>query len=225
MLYFKIPAINPEGRMIKIIECGRPDDEERRQARDLLTNDLIKWEQALKSIVLPCKRFTLVTYAVTAEPDRSVMTIGLDAIFPVLTFASGGTALPLQSAVHGDSRIDILVSLKTRVYGPVIIVGASVDDDLERREESDMRFDANEVGDVSLSLINHGYIANRHLHYVTLAIPNEVCFFCKRSIRKRYKCSRCWMEIRFPVYYCNRTCQAADFPRHKVCCGVKLLNQ
>jgi len=212
--------------MIKIIAQSELDDPETREARDLLTNDLIKWEHALKSAVLPCKRFTLVTHAVTAEPDRRELTVCLKDMFPILKFARASNAkLSVPSVVHGDSRIDIVESIELLRYGSVMFIGASVDDNVQSRDESDMRFNANGLGGVSLSLINNGYITNRHLHYITLAVPNEVCLFCKGSIKKRYKCSRCWTELRFPVHYCCKRCQVADFPAHRVCCGVKYLRQ
>ena len=197
-----------------------------REARDMLTKDLIKWEHALKSSVLPCKRFTLVTHAVTAEPDRRELTVCLKDMFPILKVARASSAkLSVPSVVHGDSRIDVVESIELLRYGSVTFIGASVDDNVQSRDESDMRFNANGLDGVSLSLINNGCITNRHLHYVTLAVPNEVCLFCNGSIKKQYKCSRCWTMLRFPVHYCCKDCQVADFKSHRACCGLKYLSQ
>jgi len=61
-------------------------------------------------------------------------------------------------------------------------------------------------------MTNHGDSDDTYMYCITMVVPYTPCYFCKEVPKKLWKCSKCWLDLRFPVRYCCKKCQVLDFP-------------
>ena len=85
---------------------------------------------------------------------------------------------------------------------------------------------ATEISEKELLILteNLGSAPTNHDLLLTMLVPITGCEMCKTVCENMSKCDRCWKDAQFPVRYCSRDCQLADFPGHKACCGKNLID-
>jgi len=202
-----------------LIDCRKLANQEEEIKVRFISAELFRWERFLKRLVH--ERVTLSSAMSCQANSNDKTTIMLHEILPVLKNARlCNKGLQVQLVTHEDFRVDLAVSLETVRHGVVTVVGVSVDDDLMNRTQCNMRFGMSREGPL-ITMNNHGSPEERHLYYITMAVAYTGCTYCKEHASKLWKCCKCWDDLRFPVRYCCKGCQAADFPRHRRVCGVK----
>ena len=204
----------------RYIDCRKIADKEDESRVRQISAELFIWERFLKRLL--DERVTITTVMSSQKNAFKPTTIVLHDILPVLKNARPcNDGLKVQLVTHEDFRMDLAVSLVTQNHGMVTIVGVSVDDDLMNRTQCNMRFSMSHDGP-TLTMNNRGSPDERHLYYISMAVKYNGCTYCKEAESKLWKCCKCWDNLRFPVRYCCKQCQVADFPRHRLVCGVKV---
>ena len=105
----------------------------------MLAHEMVKWEKAVTQHLTCDTKFTIITCAMAAAPNSEQSLVSLPGLLPILKHAMPSQHPPVvQMATMDDFQMDFIVSLDTKLYGSVTVVGVSVGDDVR---ESTMTID------------------------------------------------------------------------------------
>jgi len=198
-------------------------DQETLHGFNIVSAGAFRWERFLKRTVLStnsiCTRITPASVLVPRTDDR-ITSVSLHVLFPILKNSRvSGDGLKMQLLTIAEFRVQVVVSFETQLHGIVTIIGVSADTSMNH--QCNMEFVMTNDAGPELIMTTYSDLPASHFHYITMVVPYTPCVFCKKTAKKLWKCCKCWDDLRFPVRYCSKACQVADFPRHRPMCGAK----
>jgi len=200
-----------------------------------------RWDHILSQNVVPHMHFTTITQSMTSKPHELLTTRSLRDLFPVLenaTVVESDHGFVLNKVHTTHYRLEGMLAFDTLHHGRVYVVCATLYDrirnpcsmhlgiDLGNIEKRDLpATDDRSKGDLVFMLCNTGTPDKTNQILLTILVPLKGCRICNVVQGKMLKCGCCWNEVQFPVRYCSKQCQIADFPGHKGHCGRKLMTK
>ena len=167
--------------------------------------------------------WSLSNYAANHKLKNPLIKVLLQELFPALEGATVCADTSMKSFLPSDSKIPHMhVPIDTVSHGQVMVTCAGISEGC-RMELVQMEVE----GHATVCHCLHIYPDIKSgIAYcgtcISLIHMRSTCQACGRDNTSNFKlrrCSRCWKVLRAPVWYCDATCQAADYPSHKHQCG------
>ena len=188
--------------------------------------ELKEYGLELMSEVRPVGDFKCITDVVMGNARSS--RVLLRDVFPILgnaTVVKSDRRFNMNNITCFDSIFEGMLAFDTQHNGRVYLICNVIGHDhaITLGVSRDTMFKP--VKELAVIVHKNSYPPEAGDLVMIMLIPRGGCTRCKKVQAKMSKCGRCWKEARFPVKYCSKECQISDFPKHKACCGKKLVSQ